>query len=53
MGDSTPNLQTTIIITNGIVSGTNYKFSYYARNIHGDGWDGVTVLPEVTILAGT
>jgi hypothetical protein len=52
MGDVTPNLATTILINSGITSGTLYKFSYYARNTHGDGWDGVQSLPEVTILAG-
>ena len=36
-GDSTPNLDLSHIITEGITSGTVYRFKYLARNIHGDG----------------
>jgi len=52
-GDVTPNLDTTNLFTSGITSGTVYRFAYYAKNAHGDGWDGVQILPEVSILAGT
>jgi hypothetical protein len=51
MGTTTPNLSTDILITTGITSGTNYTFAYYGRNAIGDGWDGVSPLPEVKILA--
>lgn len=53
LGDAVPNLSTTVLITTGISSGNTYRFAYYARNIHGDGWDGVTPLPYVDILAAT
>ena len=51
MGDTTPNLSTDILITSGITSGTTYTFAYFGRNALGNGWDGVTLLPEVKILA--
>jgi hypothetical protein len=53
LGDIIPNTLTTVLITTGISSGNTYRFAYYARNIHGDGWDSVTALPYVDILAAT
>ena len=37
IGDSTPNLDLSQLITDSITSGTVYTFKYLARNIHGDG----------------
>ena len=51
IGETTPNLSTDILITAGITSGTTYTFAYFGRNALGNGWDGVTSLPEVKILA--
>jgi len=47
-GDTTASLLTDYIITN-VTSGTYYKFTYRARNTHGDGPES----DSVTILAAT
>lgn len=47
-GDTTASLMTDYIITN-VTSGTYYKFTYRARNTHGDGPES----DSVTILAAT
>jgi len=48
-GDTSPNLETSIVITQGISSGVEYQFKYLGRNAHGDGAES----DVVSVLAAT
>jgi hypothetical protein len=49
VGDTSPNLLTSIVITQGVSSGVEYRFKYFGRNTHGDGAES----DEVSVLAAT
>lgn len=37
LGDSSPNLETSVTFNTGITSGETYVFAVFGRNAHGDG----------------
>jgi hypothetical protein len=49
LGDSTPNLLTSIVLPTGITSGNRYQFQFQGRNAHGDG----TASAIISVLAAT
>ena len=49
LGDSSPNLDTSVTFNTGITSGETYVFAVFGRNAHGDGAQSATV----SILAAT
>jgi hypothetical protein len=49
IGDNVNQMQTEFLFINGVTSGTNYRFTYAARNIHGTGAQS----DELTVVAAT